>query len=260
MYYPQMIAAGMVYKAVPPLYSIKQSKKTKYFTEQVDIVRYIQKSFLEKYEMRYANKSKDVVKNKDVTIFFMKNQDYIYYLDDVANMFAVNPILLEMILNNYVSNKHTIDINKLNKEVQSVYRFMKVVKEGNSFVAKGTTDKSILLPINDRFISECSTILKIIESNDYLYYLINGEKKSIYEIMTIYDKNSPSNIQRYKGLGEMDADELAESTLYPGSDRTLVRYTLEDAMEEVEAIREYESDTKKILSLVGHIDRFDLMD
>jgi DNA gyrase subunit B len=32
MYYPFLIEAGMVYKAVPPLYSIKDGKKTKYFT------------------------------------------------------------------------------------------------------------------------------------------------------------------------------------------------------------------------------------
>ena len=58
----------------------------------------------------------------------------------------------------------------------------------------------------------------------------------------------------------MDSDELAESTLYPGSDRTLVRYTLQDAKEEIEAIREYESDSKKILSLVGNVSRDDLLD
>jgi DNA gyrase/topoisomerase IV subunit B len=83
---------------------------------------------------------------------------------------------------------------------------------------------------------------------------------SILEIMKLYKNISPNGIQRYKGLGEMQDWELAESTLYPGSDRTLVRYTMEDALDEINAIREYESDTKKILTLVNNVSREDLLD
>ena len=67
-------------------------------------------------------------------------------------------------------------------------------------------------------------------------------------------------VQRYKGLGEMPADDLAESTLYPGSDRTLIRYTMDDAKETINLIREYESNTKKILGEVGVVTREDLLD
>ena len=45
MYFPQMIKAGMVYKAIPPLYSIKEGKKNRYFIENTDMVKYVQKTF-----------------------------------------------------------------------------------------------------------------------------------------------------------------------------------------------------------------------
>ena len=258
MYFPQMIEAGMVYKAIPPLYSIKQGSKTKYFTEQIDIIRYIQKIFLQNNQM--MTMKKEPLQNKDITVFFMKNNDYIYHLERISNTYAVEPYLLEIVLNHYILNNEKINVTKLQKEVKSVYRFMNVSKLKDSVFIQGVINKSNLIIINDRFINDCYHIMDIIRSNDSLYYYINGEKKSIYQIMKIYDNSSPSSIQRYKGLGEMDKEELAESTLYPGSDRTLVRYTLQDAKEEIEAIREYESDSKKILGLVGKVTREDLLD
>lgn len=258
MYFPQMVEAGMVYKAIPPLYSVKQGNKNRYFTEQVDIVRYIQKIFCNSYKMQTMKGA--VLENKEITIFFMKNTDYIYHLERAANTYAVQPLLLEMVLNHYITNGESVVFDKLRKEVKSAYRFMDVDVIGTSVVVKGTIDKSQLIIINDKFIFDCRFVIDIIKSNNYIYYKINGEKKTIYEIMKIYDKASPNSINRYKGLGEMNKTDLAESTLYPGSDRTLVRYTLKDAKEEIEAIREYESDTKKILSLVGKVTREDLLD
>ncbi len=246
----------MVYKAIPPLYSIKQGGKNKYFTEQIDIVRYIQKKFLEKYTIADGKNS---LSSKDVTIFLMKNTDYIYYLERLANTYALDPYLLEMVLYNYIINKNKINVQKLEKDVKSKYRFMGVEKVKDTIMVKGTIDKVNTLIINDKFMKDCTNILNIINDNDKLYYNINGEKKTIYEIMKLYDSASPSGIQRYKGLGEMNKKDLAESTLYPGSDRTLVRYTLEDVKEEIEAVREYESNPKKILGLVGNVTRTDLI-
>ena len=58
----------------------------------------------------------------------------------------------------------------------------------------------------------------------------------------------------------MDSDDLALSTMSPYGSRTLIRYTLEDAKEEAEAIRLYESDLSKLLTMVGKVSREDLLD
>ena len=245
----------MVYKAIPPLYSIKEGKKNRYFTEQRDIVKFIQNKFSEKYTMSVG---KEPLANRAITDFLIDNADYIYFLERVSNTYAVNPYLLEMILNNYVSNKNKINFAKLSKDVKAQYRFMNVEKANNNIIVKGTIDKVNTLIISDKFINDCIYILNIIRKNERLYYNINGETKSIYEIMKLYESVTPASIQRYKGLGEMDTNELAESTLYPGSNRTLVRYTLEDVKETIEAVREYESNPKKILGLIGNVTRDDL--
>ena len=257
MYFPQMIKAGMVYKAVPPLYSIKEGKKRRYFTENIDMVRFIQRNFNQKYKITDLKNNK--ISDRDMSKFFIRNADYIYYLEDVANTYALDPFLLEMILNSYVTNKK-FDFKKLKKEIESTYRFMTVEKEGSSIIASGTINESNAIILNDRFLRDCKMILPIIESNDVLNYKVNGKKCSIYTVMDLYNKSKPAHVQRYKGLGEMQDKELRESTMSAEGDRTLIRYTMESAKEEIEAIREYESDSKKILTLIHNVSREDLLD
>lgn len=258
LYFPFIVEAGLLYKAIPPLYSIKDGKKTKYFTENIDIVKYIEKSFLANNGFKKLNKTD--FSQKEATTFFLKNSDYIYYLEKIANTYAVNPYLLEIVLNHYIANKKTIKFDKLKKEVSSAYRFMNVVKENGTIVVTGTIEKSNLIIFGPKFIYDCKDIIDIIEKNDELYYLLNGKKASIYTIMKSYDSNTPKEIQRYKGLGEMGDGQLGESTLRPNSDRTLVRYTMDSAKESINFIREYESDTKKILGEIGIVTRDDLLD
>lgn len=258
MYYPQLIRAGMVYKAIPPLLSVKDGKKTKYFTEQVDIIRYNQKLFLS--NVKFSHMDNKPFDGKDTTIFFMTNQDYIYYLEKLANTYAINPYLLEKILYNYIQNGNKVNTAKLNKEISSLSRFISASMEGKTPVISGTIDMYNLVIVNDKFLFDCRHIIDIINKNSELFCKINGEMKSLYQTMKCYESFKPSNIKRYKGLGEMNKEQLAESALYPGSDRTLIRYTMEDTDETLKAIREYETDTKKILSLVGNVTRADLLD
>ena len=113
---------------------------------------------------------------------------------------------------------------------------MNVNKVKDSIIVQGVIAKSNIIIINDKFISDCEQILNLIRANTSLHYLINGEKKSIYEIMKLYDATQPNSVQRYKGLGEMDADELRDTTM-SRENRILRKITVDDAIAADEIFR-----------------------
>lgn len=256
LYMPQLIQAGKVYKALPPLYSVSSGKKIQYFTDQFDFVRYVQKNFVQNNILKDP-KTKQNIPGKDITLIFMYNEDYVYELERLALTYGVEPSLLELALYSYYEKT---SLNALKKSLKNKFRFMDVTEKKGIYTFDGTIQETNFLFMNERLINDCKRLLSIIDKNNMLYFDLNGKPSTIYDVMKAFDKSTPSNIQRYKGLGEMNADRIAVSTLRPDSDRTLIRYTLEDAKEELSAIREFESDRSKLLDFVGTVKRVDLLD
>lgn len=275
MYMPQLIQAGKVYKAVPPLYSIPKKGGEEYFTRNIDFVKYIQKLYLSNNKVTTLN-GKSQLSGKEATLFFMNNEDYIYWLERLANTYSVEPKLMEMALFHYIKGDN---VSTIQKDLKKMYRFMDVKKVNNTMLFSGTIKESNFLFMNDQMIKskDSQEMIRIMNKNKEWYYKINGEVGSIYDVMKGFEKTQPNHLQRYKGLGEMDEDQLAESTLLPNitiplkvddgkktkqvtGNRTLIRYTLEDAKEEIELIRKYESDYSQLFKFVGNVSRQDLID
>ncbi|MFJ5771915.1 DNA topoisomerase (ATP-hydrolyzing) subunit B [Psychrobacillus sp. NPDC093180] len=67
-----------------------------------------------------------------------------------------------------------------------------------------------------------------VKQGKHVEYCYNDEQ--LKEILDRLPKTSKPNIQRYKGLGEMDAEQLWETTMDPDA-RTLLQVNLDNAME-----------------------------
>ncbi len=254
MYMPGLIESGYVYKAVPPLYGLQVGKdKYKYFKYKIDYIKYVQGIFSKKNRVDYID-GKPIPK-EELSHILYDNMDYIYEVNRVAKTFAVDPLILESVLTlKDLANKP----KELEKQLKKLFRFTTVkVINGVAVIKISYNDKRHTIFLDDRLIMSCKEILRIMDKNKDLVYKLNGNIVSLYGLMNEFDSKAPKNIERYKGLGEMDGPRFFESTIDPNN-RTLIQYTIEDWKKEYEQIKYYESNKYELIS-GAKLTRFDII-
>lgn len=285
MYMPELISAGKVYRAVPPLFGIKGRGGTKYFATKMEFTHYVEDLFRNMYNLTDLNGKR--LCRSDTTRLFFDNMKYKDTMDFVSTTFAINPDMLEAVLYylaDYieigdskivatmaskikpVSKVAELDEEEVFKDIPVVegslyknisyyikpsfnakglrttlkkaYRFIDITESNGVIRIEGLVNSRYqYIFLNDKFISACIPLLVMIRNNTNLYYLVDGERVSIYTLMCKFNDMIPSGLTRYKGLGEQNPEQLGVSALRPDGDRTLMRYTIESAKEEIDSLR-----------------------
>ena len=259
LYMPELIMDGRIYAATPPLYGLNvgtaKKKSYKYFRNRLDYIKFIQHNFAKQYDVSDL-KNKKLSDNEMVGLLY-RNILYSTELELVANNYALNPKLLELVLL-YISTP----IETLTKHIKDKFgKHMTVNNINNVITIQGLVENEVeTLFLNDALINESKYILDLIHDTNgsIIYYNVNGVILSLYEIMKLFDNSAPKEITNYKGLGEMNGDQLAQSTLHPDMDRTLIQYTMHDAKTEIEAIRSIYNDKSKLAKSI-EVNRMDIL-
>lgn len=262
-YFPGMIENGMVYLSVPPLYGIKMKggKKIKFFADRMDLSKYTQKLFYTNHTVKdYKGNN---ISSSSFTSILMKNEDYIYQLESVANRYKVSPRIIETML---LSTLKDESFTQLKKRIIAYNRFINdssFSKTNNTIVLSGLIDNAIqTIYWNDMTISECHEVVPYLEdaiSNNETDFILDGNHVSLYELLLNVSKDMPSNLNRYKGLGEMEFEDLSNSTIHPDGNRTLHRLCTDNIGEDEKIIRQYQSNKKLILEKIDKVSRIDLI-
>ena len=259
--FPGLIESGRVYKAVPPLYGIPLTKnKMQYFAERIDYVKYMQKEYYKKNSV--TNLSGKPIDASTFSRILIDNSDYVYDFAAITDRYKLNSMLLEIVLTSYFRKE---SLSTLKKRITSEFRFMtndNIKKLSNGTIQiKGLINGRIeTLFYNERFIKECEPIIEPIKkamSENHMEFLVNGVKTGLYDMVSSA-MTSVSSVSRFKGLGEMNPNQLAESTMSPDT-RTLIQYSVNDIDETMRIIRQYDSNKKLILQKIGIVDRGDLI-
>lgn len=257
---PELIEAGKVYRAVPPLYGIRKGKNMQYIVDDKDLISYVQKSFIK--ENTVLNIDKSSINNKVISEILYNNLYYVDEVNRIAKAHSIDPRLLETIC--YILNEYGYDnidsknIKKIEKYIVDRFRFVTVnIVNGVLHVTGLVGSYTNTIYFDRNMLIECMEIFLAIDGNTK-YFLLNDEPVSLYGLMYAYKNYMPKSLIRYKGLGEMNASQLAESTFHPDSNRTLIRYTISSAMGEVQKIKYYEDNKKELIANV-EVNKHDLV-
>ena len=242
IYAPQLVEAGMLYKSIPPLYSVKNGKKEIFFSTRIEYVEYMQQIFSKKNKLEVNGKK---LNGKDISKMAYNNIDYTYDLECMSRNYALNPRFLESV----IRYSH-LSYDKLKKQLKKMYgHTIDIYNDGKFINIVGLVDNVYqMIIITDRFLAESKYIKeKYLYDSSAKYVLNDVECTWLYDLMKMFDNNGSSmKVTRYKGLGELDPAELHITTLSPAN-RTLIQYTMDSIKEDVKKLRSYDSDKKKLI-------------
>jgi DNA gyrase subunit B len=259
---PQLVKQGFVYIAQPPLYSITRKKKTDYIDDDVQLNRILLQNGVEEVKLKNLADGREVPpKQLEEILLLLESLDkHATYLRRLGGDFAdyvekrspdgALPLFMIKVrdgndetLHYFLSNTDTEQFKSANNDLFGTDTEVERRKDGPTRRAKLYDLHLESKAIGDLLgkLSKKGLIVEHYAAQDKpLFELIEGEGEratvtplfSIPEILSAVKAVGKKGIQmyRFKGLGEMDAKELFETTMNPVK-RKLLRIELTDAVE-----------------------------
>ena len=249
---PEAIERGYVYVAQPPLYRAKKGNSEVYLKDENSLTDYLLEQGASGAKIKDQNLSKDDMKgliqgidsyysyvhklsnrfNTEVLNYIVsKDQDLENTLKDKTKLTALFDDVVKFIETErpndiseasyeitedteHSTNKLVLNLHRYGVNTKNVFDFEELssseFKEIYELYQGMTNKASLPIEIEDQ------EGVKFDSYKDFREFVIEVSKKGIY-------------VQRYKGLGEMNPEQLWETTLNP-ENRTLLRITVDDAI------------------------------
>ena len=229
-YYPDLIAAGRVYRCVPPLYGAKVAGKMKYFPDDISFYKYVQQEFCRENEVLDMD-SKKKISSKDLIGILMRNKNFIEDFDSCAASSATPPVVLEQII-----RYRNLPFAKFKKALESMFEYTSVTQFNKKRYVECVYNYTLYkIYVDDLCLPNSVSCFNNID-NEKPYFIVNGQRRSLYELCHMFSSYTPK-VTRYKGLGENTPSTLAETAVLPTGSRTLIQYTLEEAEKQIREMR-----------------------
>jgi len=257
-YMPEMIEKGYIYVAQPPLYGITKNKKITYVKDEKEFQQYLVDSGAQSLSLTIGDK---VLSGKDFKKFIemlvelndnLTKTEFIYdssVVEAIAatTRFNVDDFKSETVLwekwesiKTYLETNHPIKAPfrmELEENTRYAGEFKMKIHTTVNGVDKVTmvdykyvnnSEIKLINSLKEKILAAgcCDYVLKNTTKDEEL--TVSGWRNLLNEVLIIAREGQ--KIQRYKGLGEMNPEQLWETTMNP-ENRVLLRIRAEDAAE-----------------------------
>ena len=254
----ELLEKGYVYIAQPPLFKVKRGKKEEYIKDEGSMIRYLMRMATADMTIKAAG-SKEVIEGKALAKSLEDMVDFKHYSERAARRIGGDAHLLDTLLEAVGGKKGVLrkEGNTLRKVFQDGDLMAKVEgvlakagyktelstdEEHGLWEIETSTNTGVQIKIDWNFASfvEFQKAVELYTSLEEKLAapFIAGENGMSEEIATrdallervLAAAKKDLTIQRYKGLGEMNPEQLWETTMNPEK-RTLLQVRVDDAVE-----------------------------
>ncbi len=253
---PELIEGGYVYIAQPPLYKVKKGRKEEYIKDEKAMFRYLMRQGTDDVQVQVDGRT---VEGRSLSKALEQTTELENYSGRFARRLGNDKRLMQVILDAFAGREGVLDKHKV--KIKRVFAQEELMAEVEGKIAAAGY-KTELIPDLEHGLSEIEITLtnaqKVVFDWNLASYVEfqksvelmsdleeefsgpfvlgeNGTSESIenrnalLERVTTMAKKDLS-MQRYKGLGEMNPEQLWETTMDPEK-RTLLQVRIEDAVE-----------------------------
>ncbi len=247
---PEVVEKGYVYIAQPPLYKVKKGKSEQYIKDEKALMNYLLESSISKMEIKNLKTGSS---EEEVKQLFVDIEEYDSLLLKMSHKY--DPDIIKFLVENAVDfNKFATDTTYRTAEIQKIQKYVKDnpnmgivdVKDASNSSQFATVQtmkfgRPLITKIDENMdnypeIKELQTLWANMNAVVQLptEVITENDKRQVVTYKELYENVMDSSkkglyIQRYKGLGEMNPEQLWETTLNPDN-RSLLRVTIDDAM------------------------------
>lgn len=255
---PELVERGHIYVAQPPLYKVKRGKKEEYIKDEKAMLRYMMRQATGEISVKSVSTDK-TVEGAKLSRLLEQVTEYKTYCERFSRRLGNDMRLLRVLLDAFNGKDGVMrsGIRKLRKAFESEELMLQVegkVADAGYKTELLTDEEHGLFEIEitpvvghpilfDWNLASYVEFNKAVElrgmfENDFPAPFIvseNGKSEEINTREELLEKvlvaaKKDLTIQRYKGLGEMNPEQLWETTMNP-ENRTLLQVQIEDAIE-----------------------------
>ena len=249
---PLVIEKGYLYIAQPPLYKLKKGNREKYLKNEQELSEYLLSTGLEGIEIQSNG---NLVPMSQVTPALRAGSRFTRAIQRIAKKIhpeilrklVVSGVGLSLLESKEKLEEFLIDLSKTLKEKNISFKYtISNDSEHNAWFAtienviqgsKRITSINVSLLDSPEYEELCKHYqgLKTIGEGPFSI-LLEGKSETIVQTAeelsqrVVEIAKSGMTIQRYKGLGEMNPEQLWETTMDP-KQRTLLKVCVDDAVE-----------------------------